>query len=71
MEVQVLPSIGCEIDEKDFEDMKARIDSVIEGGDYREGIQKAGELAWQNRGHARESIVQYMIDAGQRKTTKG
>ena len=68
---KVLPSIGCEIDEKDFEDMKARIDSVIEGGDYREGIQKAGELAWQNRGHAAESIVQYMIDAGQRKTTKG
>ena len=59
---KVLPTIGCEITEESFENIKAKIDETISSDKYEQGIKAAREYAWKNQGHAAEAIVDYMYE---------
>lgn len=57
---KVLPTIGCEITEDSFENIKAKIDETISSDKYEQGIKAAREYAWKNQDHAAKSIVDYL-----------
>lgn len=57
---KVLPTIGCEITEDSFENIKEKIDETISSNKYEQGIKAAREYAWKNQGHAAEAIVDYL-----------
>ena len=59
---QVLPTIGCEITEDSFENIKEKIDETISSDRYEHGIREAREYAWKNQGHAAEAIVDYLTE---------
>lgn len=59
---KVLPTIGCEITEDSFEDIKTKIDETISSDKYEQGIKAAREHAWKNQGHAAEAIVDYLTE---------
>ena len=59
---KVLPTIGCEITEDSFENIKTKIDETISSNKYEQGIKAAREYAWKNQGHAAEAIVDYLTE---------
>lgn len=59
---KVLPTIGCEISEKDIDSIKSKIDATISSNEYEQGIKEARDFAWKNQGHSAEAITDYLID---------
>lgn len=59
--MQILPTIGKCLDEKDFPDMKEVLDSVMASDTYREGRKNVREKVWQYVGESAERTVDYLL----------
>lgn len=59
--MQILPTIGKCLDEKDFPDMKEVLDSVMASDTYREGRKNVREKVWQHVGESAERTVDYLL----------
>ncbi len=58
--IQILDDLGIRLDENDFGKMKDVIDNLINNDHYQAGREKIRDVAWQNRGHAAEAVVDYL-----------
>ncbi len=59
--MQILPTIGKCLDEKDFPNMKEVLDSVMASDTYREGRKNVREKVWQYVGESAERTVDYLL----------
>ncbi|MGN0495247.1 MAG: CDP-glycerol glycerophosphotransferase family protein [Lachnospiraceae bacterium] len=59
---RVLPDIGIELKEDDFERMKEVIDSLIENEKYQNGIKQVKDNAWLHKGEAAVRTVDYLVE---------
>lgn len=57
----VLPRLGVEFKENDISSIKEVIEGLIHSEEYKESIISARDEYWQNRGHAAEAVVDYLI----------
>lgn len=60
--LSILPELGKQLEESDFDNIKEIIDSVSDSDYYREGRRKYSETAWQCKGKAAEMTVDYLIE---------
>ena len=58
----VLPRLGVEFKENDIGSIKEIIEGLINNKEYAESITSARDDYWQNRGHAAEAVVDYLIN---------
>lgn len=58
---KILPELGVELKEEQFGNMTGVIEEALKSTGLQNGRNKARDEAWQNRGHAAESIVDYII----------
>lgn len=59
---EVLPTIGCQIQPDNLDNIKETIDEILSKGKYEQGIRKAREYAWMNQGHSAEAVADYLLD---------
>lgn len=59
--VQILPELGKELEEKDFDNIKAVIDEVSSSDVYKEGRRKYSDIAWMCKGKAAEKTADFLI----------
>ena len=57
---KVLPTIGRELSEEDFSDMKKIIDECIASEEYQAGRDKAREETWMYPGEGAVRVVDYL-----------
>lgn len=60
--LSILPELGKQLEESDFDNIKEIIDSVSDSEYYRAGRKKYSETAWQYKGKSAEMTVDYLID---------
>lgn len=58
---KILPELGIELKEEQFESMSDIIKEALDSTGLQAGRNKAREEAWQNRGCAAQSIVDYIV----------
>lgn len=58
---QVLPKIGVELKEEGIDTLKETIEEMIHSGIIADAIHDARDEYWQNKGHAAEAVVDYLI----------
>ncbi len=68
--LEVLPSLGAKLEEKDFPRMKEIIDSTINSDVYKKGRDAARKVAWAYEGEAAKRTVDYLIDLVNEKEAK-
>ncbi len=61
----VLPSIGKNLEEKDFENIKDIIQALSDCKDLADNRLKAKKTAWMHQGQAGKNIAEYMIKTAQ------
>ncbi|MCR5606643.1 MAG: CDP-glycerol glycerophosphotransferase family protein [Treponema sp.] len=61
-EMQILPKIGVELKEEDFDNMKTIINTTIESTSLQSARDEIRNQAWQNRGLAAKKVVDYLIE---------
>ena len=61
--IDTLPTIGKQLEQSDFADMKAIIDQVSDSEFYKQGRENARTAGWAEKGHAAENIVDYLTKA--------
>ena len=59
--LQILPELGKQLEEKDFDNIKEVIDSVSDSDVYRNGRRKYSEMAWMFKGESAERTVDYLV----------
>lgn len=59
--VQILPELGKELEEKDFDNIKAVLDEVSNSDIYRKGRRKYSDIAWMCKGEAAKNTVDYLL----------
>jgi CDP-glycerol glycerophosphotransferase (TagB/SpsB family) len=57
----VLPQIGRLLSKQDFGNLKVIITEMVSAEQSKEHIREARDRCWQNRGHAAETVVDYLI----------
>ena len=60
-----LEKFGKQLEEKDFENIKAIIQNMSDSKELAEARSKAKAEAWMNEGHAGEKIADFMIETVQ------
>ncbi len=58
--LQILDDLGIKLEEKDFPDLKRKIDDLIGSDHYQEGRDKIRDIVWQNRGRSGAAIADYL-----------
>jgi CDP-glycerol glycerophosphotransferase (TagB/SpsB family) len=58
----VLPKIGRQLDKDNFGNLKEVIREMVSSEYDKESIREARDYCWQNRGHAAEKVVDYLIN---------
>ena len=58
---EILPELGKQLEESDFDNIKEIIDSVSDSEEYRAGRRKYSEIAWQKKGDAAVNTVNYLV----------
>lgn len=58
---RILPKIGKELKEENIRSLKDIIEQLMHSEEYTESIRTARNEYWQNRGHAAEAVVDYLI----------
>ena len=58
---RILPEIGKELKEEEFDNIKEVIDNTISSREYAEGRARIKDMAWQKQGNAAENIVDYLL----------
>ncbi len=56
-----LPKLGRELKKADFKNLGSIITELINEKKYRDLIRETRDMYWQNRGHASEAVVDYLI----------
>ena len=56
----VLPDLGAELTEDNFENLASVIDDCLNNPRYKEGRQAAREQTWANYGHGAEAVADYL-----------
>ena len=59
---EVLPTIGKELSQDDFKNIKSVIDSCIDSKEFEKGRQQARDEVWSNVGNSAKDICEYMIN---------
>lgn len=59
---RVLPDLGIELKEEDFDNMKSIIDDLIANEKYQEGRNKVRDTAWKYKGEAAVRTVDYLVE---------
>ena len=57
----VLPQIGVELKESNFENIGAIVKELTGSDSYHEAIVNTRDQYWENRGHAAEKTVDYLL----------
>ncbi len=58
--LKVLPQLGEELQEKDFDSIKELIDKVLADDHYQAGRKSLSEMAWQKKGKAAQNVADYI-----------
>ncbi len=60
--MQILPELGKQLEEKDFDNIKEVIDSVSDSEVYKNGRKKYSDMAWMYKGEAAKRTVDYLVE---------
>ena len=60
--IRILPELGVKLDKKDFPNLKQIIEETIQNKTFKENRQRISSQAWQNKGHAAENVVNYLVN---------
>ncbi len=59
--LKVLPQLGEELQEDDFERIKELINKVLADDHYQAGRKSLSEMAWQKKGKAAQNVADYIL----------
>lgn len=59
--LKVLPELGVQLRETDFERIKELIDEVIGDDHYQAGRKRLSDIAWQKKGKAAQNVTDYIL----------
>ena len=57
----VLPKLGAELKESDFDHIKTLVDDLVDSEEYQQGRDYVRDVAWKNQGEAAVRTVDYLV----------
>lgn len=68
---ELLTQIGIELHTSELNDLPEIITGIVNCSEYKASIRKARDTYWQNRGHAAETVVDYLIAKNEQLANAG